>query len=73
MNKECLFSSKTDLWETPKELYERLNSVHHFDIDVCATPENAKCPVFFYERTKRIRTKVGGKLLVQSALWPRNR
>jgi len=43
------FSSKTDLWSTPQDLFDKLNSKHHFEIDVCATKENAKCTKFYTE------------------------
>ena len=45
------FSSKTNLWSTPEDFYEKLNNVFHFDLDVCATAENAKCDRFFTEET----------------------
>jgi len=41
------FSSATDLWATPQDLFDRLHAQYGFEIDVCATPENAKCPKFF--------------------------
>ena len=41
------FSSATDLWETPWSLFTRLDKQFHFDLDVCALPENAKCQKFF--------------------------
>ena len=47
MNTELMFSSKTDLWETPKDLFDKLNEEFHFALDVCATPENAKCEEFY--------------------------
>ena len=47
MNTELMFSSKTDLWETPKDLFDKLNNEFHFTLDVCATPENAKCDSFY--------------------------
>lgn len=47
MNKELMFSSKTDLWETPQELFDELNQEFHFTLDVCATAENAKCDRFY--------------------------
>jgi phage N-6-adenine-methyltransferase len=47
MNTELMFSSKTDMWETPKDLFEKLNSVHNFTLDVCAIKENAKCKKYF--------------------------
>ena len=47
MNKELMFSSKTDLWETPQYLFDQLDKEFNFDIDVCATPENAKCQNYY--------------------------
>ena len=44
---DVMFSSKTDLWETPKELFDELNLEFGFQTDVCALPENAKCEVFY--------------------------
>ena len=41
------FSSKTDLWATPQDFYDRVNAIFEFDLDVCATPENAKCNRFY--------------------------
>lgn len=35
MNKEVLFSSKTDNWSTPKDLYNSLNNEFNFDFDPC--------------------------------------
>ena len=46
MNKG-LYSSKTDLWETPPEFFRKWDDRFHFDLDVCATPKNAKCKRFF--------------------------
>ncbi len=47
MNTDVMFSSKTDLWETPQELFDRLNDGFQFSLDVCATPENAKCEKYY--------------------------
>jgi phage N-6-adenine-methyltransferase len=41
------FSSKTCVWETPKDLFEKLNREFGFTVDVCALPENAKCERYF--------------------------
>ena len=41
------FSSKTDLWSTPQAFFDKLNAEFNFTLDVCATPENAKCPAFY--------------------------
>ena len=42
-----LMSSNTDIWETPQDLFDKLNKLWQFDIDVCALPENAKCEKYF--------------------------
>jgi len=50
MNKQTqqvMFSSKSEEWETPQELYNYLNLDYRFTLDPCATPENAKCEKFF--------------------------
>ena len=47
MNKEVMFSSKTDVWETPQDFFDELNDEFGFDLDVCALPENAKCINFY--------------------------
>lgn len=44
---EGMFSSSTDEWETPKDLFDRLNDEFRFTLDVCATAENAKCSRYF--------------------------
>jgi len=47
MNTALMFSSKTDLWETPQDFFDELNKEFHFTLDPCATPENAKCKKYF--------------------------
>lgn len=44
---DALFSSKTCEWETPQDFFDGLNAEFRFDLDVCATPENAKCSRYF--------------------------
>lgn len=51
MSKDNIFfSSKKQCWETPQNLFDKLDSIFHFDIDVCASKENAKCKKFFTEK-----------------------
>ena len=47
MNTEVMFSSKTDMWATPQDFFDKLNEEFNFTVDVCAIPENAKCDKFF--------------------------
>jgi phage N-6-adenine-methyltransferase len=41
------FSSKSADWSTPQSLYDQLDSEFGFELDVCATAENAKCERFY--------------------------
>ena len=47
MNTGVMFSSKTDLWETPQALFDELNAEFSFTLDVCALPTNAKCADYY--------------------------
>ena len=44
---KTMFSSATDMWATPQDFFDRLNAKFHFETDVCATNENAKCDHWF--------------------------
>lgn len=47
MNTAVMFSSATDLWATPQDFFNELHAEFHFDLDVCALPENAKCATYY--------------------------
>ena len=47
MNTEVMFSQKTDMWSTPQELFDKYDAVYHFETDVCAVAENAKCKNYY--------------------------
>lgn len=42
-----LFSSASCEWSTPQKVFDSLNEEFHFTLDPCATPENAKCPLYY--------------------------
>ena len=46
-NMAVMMSSATDMWETPQWLFDKLNEKYHFETDVCATAENAKCATYY--------------------------
>lgn len=41
------YSSSTSEWETPQDLFDLLAGEFPFDLDVCATADNAKCAAFY--------------------------
>ena len=44
---EGMFTSNTDLWETPQDFFDKMNEEFHFELDVCASHDNAKCKLYF--------------------------
>lgn len=46
-NASVHFSSQTDLWATPDDLFRDLDREFGFSLDVCALPSNAKCSRFY--------------------------
>lgn len=56
MNTKLHFSCKSDNWATPQWLFDDLHREFKFTLDVCATPENAKCGLYF------TKNKMGGGL-----------
>lgn len=49
MNTKALFSSQRSDWETPQDLFERLDEEFHFTLDPAASEECHKCSRFFTE------------------------
>lgn len=41
------YSSKSDEWETPQELFDELDKEFDFKLDPCCTPYNKKCKYFY--------------------------
>jgi len=43
------FKSTNQEWETPDDLFKKLDDVYHFTRDVCASKSNTKCQNFWSE------------------------
>lgn len=46
-----MFSSKTDEWETPETIFNKLNQRYKFTLDPCASDHNAKCTKYYTKET----------------------
>lgn len=57
---DALFSSATDEWATPQEVFDLFNERFKFNLDTCATKENAKCKVFFTKEDNGLSKNWGG-------------
>ena len=60
MNTDLMFSSKTDLWSTPQNFFDKLNREFRFTLDVCALPENSKCEKFYSPDIDGLKQEWGG-------------
>jgi len=60
MNK-VLFSSKSDEWSTPQEVFDSLDAEFGFTLDPCATAENAKCDSFYTLQDNGLSQNWGGR------------
>lgn len=60
MNTNTLYLHNSDEWETPQDLFDDYDAMFDFDLDVCATPENAKCEKFFTKEDDGLTQKWGG-------------
>ena len=69
MNRDLMFSSKSDEWATPQSIFEELNNEFGFDLDPCATEENHKTPHYFTKEDDGLSQKWGGvSSLLQSSI-----
>ena len=47
MNTDVMFSSDNITWETPQDLFNKLNNEFNFETDVCALSINTKCSNYY--------------------------
>ena len=52
-----------DDWETPQELWNKLNKQYKFNVDCCATKENAKCNYFSSNLVSEFLYPINEKIL----------
>ena len=58
---KSMISSNTDLWATPPSLSDELDSKYNFEVDVCATAENAKCSKYYTKEQDGLQQQWEGK------------
>lgn len=55
-----LFTSNSDEWATPSELFDELNNEFHFDLDACATDDNHKVSNYYTKADNALTKNWGG-------------
>lgn len=63
MNTDLMFSSKSDLWSTPMDFYNKLNKEFNFTLDPCCNEENKKCEKYFTKEENGLLQDWGGEIV----------
>ena len=59
-NSPAMFTSNSDEWSTPQNIFDQLNEEFHFDLDPCCSEENAKCEMHFTKEQDGLKQSWGG-------------
>ena len=60
---EGLFSSASDEWETPQDLFDDMDAEFHFTLDAAASDENHKCEKYYTIADDALNKPWGGGVL----------
>ena len=60
MNRDLMFSSKTNEWATPEHIFRQLDDEFHFNLDPCANEINHKCELYYTETDDGLSKNWGG-------------
>lgn len=55
-----MYTSNSEEWGTPQELFNRLNKEFNFTLDICASKENTKCPKYYTKEEDALKQEWGG-------------
>ena len=55
-----VFSSNTDEWETPQDLFDKYDVIYHFTLDAAASDSNHKCPNYYTKADDGLSKTWGG-------------
>lgn len=67
-----MFSSASVEWQTPRYLFDYLNKKFNFDLDPCASPDNALCENFFTKVENGLEQSWGGKKVFMNPPYGKN-
>ena len=62
MNTKVMFSSASDNWSTPQDLFDQLNEEFDFNLDPCASANNAKCAQYFTKEQDGLKQNWGQRV-----------
>ena len=62
-SEEKAYSSRTEEWGTPQDLFDKLNDEFGFTLDPCASKDNHKCNKYFTIKDDGLNQSWGGLFL----------
>lgn len=65
-------TSSRDDWETPQSLFDKLDAIHCFTLDPCATEGNAKCQKFYTVEDDGLAKSWAGEVVFCNPPYGRN-
>ena len=68
---EAMRTDLRDDWETPKDLFRKLDEEFHFTLDPCATPQTAKCKKFYTKNNDGLRQSWAGEVVFMNPPYGR--
>ena len=68
---EAMRTDLRDDWETPKDLFRKLDEEFHFTLDPCATPQTAKCKKFYTKNDDGLRQSWAGEVVFMNPPYGR--
>lgn len=71
LNRQALFTSDKENYETPPDLFDRFDRLFHFNLDVCASLGNAKTPYYIHPDTDALRPSLSwARIWELYSSWP---
>lgn len=61
MINKALFSSASDDWSTPQDVFDKLNHEFHFTLDAAASRENTKCARYYDKEADGLKQSWAGE------------
>lgn len=58
-----MFTSNKEDWETPQDLFEKLNEEFHFTLDAAANEKNAKCAIYYTEKEDALKQNWNNEII----------
>jgi site-specific DNA-methyltransferase (adenine-specific) len=72
MINQALFTSESENWSTPQDLFDSLNYIFNFTLDPCADPSNTKCKKYFTKEINGLSKDWGGHKVFCNPLYGRD-